>query len=264
MAERQQLVEPEEQVDLDGDNDIEEEEEDMMDEEDPVEEEDNGYRKAREEFGEEDEEERSYGADDDNDEDGVGDGRSEKVPTLEGVNDDAPEAVEGGGGQEEEEEEVEKHVEAEDDEDSRKRAKLLALPPHGSEVFIGGLPRDASEEDLRELAEPFGDIFESLAEDELRKILEDSGPGVEHIEMFKVCQIFGNINETVQPMQNYVKFHELPKYPRRRRCLGGVIIAVAVLVKAEVGGEAMETVDAATALTDSVVILRNAMRAKFA
>ncbi|KAJ8478358.1 hypothetical protein OPV22_022085 [Ensete ventricosum] len=246
MAERQQLVEPEEQVDLDGDNDIEEEEEDMMDDEDPVEEEDNGYRKAREEFGEEDEEERSYGADDDNDEDGVGDGRSEKVPTLEGVNDDAPEAVEGGGGQEEEEEEVEKHVEAEDDEDSRKRAKLLALPPHGSEVFIGGLPRDASEEDLRELAEPFGDIFEvrvmkdkdtkeskgfafimftnsaaaqkaiegiherefkgrklrcslsqakhrlfignvpkSLAEDELRKILEDSGPGVEHIEMFK-------------------------------------------------------------------------------
>ncbi|CAL9177830.1 unnamed protein product [Musa hybrid cultivar] len=245
MAERQQLVEPEEQVDLDGDNDIEEEEEeDMMDDEDPVEEEeDNGYQKAREEFGEEDEEERSYGADDDNDEDGAGDGRSEKVPTLEGVNDDAPEVVEGGGGQEEE---VEKQVEAEDDEDSRKRAKLLALPPHGSEVFIGGLPRDASEEDLRELAEPFGDIYEvrvmkdkdtkeskgfafimftnsdaaqkaiegiherefkgrklrcslsqakhrlfignvpkSLAEDELRKILEDSGPGVEHIEMFK-------------------------------------------------------------------------------
>ncbi|CAL9098558.1 unnamed protein product [Musa textilis] len=224
MAERPQLVEPEEQVDLDGDNDIEEEEEeeDMMDDEDPVEEEeeeDNGYRKAREEFGEEDEEERSYGADEDNDEDGDGDGRSEKVPTIEG---------------------------AEDDEDSRKRAKLLALPPHGSEVFIGGLPRDASEEDLRELAEPFGDIYEvrvmkdkdtkeskgfafimftnsdaaqkaiegiherefkgrklrcslsqakhrlfignvpkSLAEDELRKILEDSGPGVEHIEMFK-------------------------------------------------------------------------------
>ncbi|URE42424.1 hypothetical protein MUK42_14067 [Musa troglodytarum] len=249
MAERPQLVEPEEQVDLDGDNDIEEEEEeDMMDDEDPVEEEeeeDNGYRKAREEFGEEDEEERSYGADEDNDEDGDGDGRSEKVPTIEGVNDDAPEAVEGGGGQEEEEE-VEKQVEAEDDEDSRKRAKLLALPPHGSEVFIGGLPRDASEEDLRELAEPFGDIYEvrvmkdkdtkeskgfafimftnsdaaqkaiegiherefkgrklrcslsqakhrlfignvpkSLAEDELRKILEDSGPGVEHIEMFK-------------------------------------------------------------------------------
>lgn len=159
MAERQQLVEPEEQVDLDGDNDIEEEEEeDMMDDEDPVEEEeDNGYQKAREEFGEEDEEERSYGADDDNDEDGDGDGKSEKVPTLEGVNDDAPEAVEGGGGQEEE---AEKQVEAEDDEDSRKRAKLLALPPHGSEVFIGGLPRDASEEDLRELAEPFGDIYE--------------------------------------------------------------------------------------------------------
>ncbi|RWW68416.1 hypothetical protein BHE74_00024056 [Ensete ventricosum] len=329
MAERQQLVEPEEQVDLDGDNDIEEEEEDMMDDEDPVEEEDNGYRKAREEFGEEDEEERSYGADDDNDEDGVGDGRSEKVPTLEGVNDDAPEAVEGGGGQEEEEEEVEKHVEAEDDEDSRKRAKLLALPPHGSEVFIGGLPRDASEEDLRELAEPFGDIFESLAEDELRKILEDSGPGVEHIEMFKAIyvknlpenvsserlkELFernGEVTKVVLPPAKagqgkrdfgFVHFADrcvkylvslakpqadkkpehaakpgiipnLPSYPPYGYsgdpygAYGGGYGAagfVAVLVKAEVGGEAMETVDAATALTDSVVILRNAMRAKFA
>ena len=27
----------------------------------------------------------------------------------------------------------------------------LALPPHGSEVFIGGLPQDASKDDLREL-----------------------------------------------------------------------------------------------------------------
>ena len=36
----------------------------------------------------------------------------------------------------------------------------LALPPHGSEVFIGGLPRDACEDDLRELCEPIGEIFE--------------------------------------------------------------------------------------------------------
>ncbi|KAL3832813.1 hypothetical protein ACJIZ3_007549 [Penstemon smallii] len=46
------------------------------------------------------------------------------------------------------------------DEDSQKHAELLDLPPHGSEVFIGGLSRDISEEDLRELCEPFGEIFE--------------------------------------------------------------------------------------------------------
>jgi len=36
----------------------------------------------------------------------------------------------------------------------------LALPPHGSEVFIGGLPRDITEDDLCELCEPLGKIYE--------------------------------------------------------------------------------------------------------
>ncbi|XP_074582759.1 heterogeneous nuclear ribonucleoprotein Q [Curcuma longa] len=243
MSERQQSSEPEEQIDLDGDNDIEEEE-DMMDEEDPLEEE-NVYSNVGEESGGEDVEERGYGVGGGNDEDGEArrTGRREKVSTLASVADDAPESMQGGV---EEEEEAEKPVETEDDEESRKRAELLALPPHGSEVFIGGLPRDASEEDLRDLAEPFGDIFEvrimkdkdtkeskgfafimftngngaqkaiegihekefkgrklrcslsqakhrlfvgnvpkSLTEEELRNILEESGPGVENVEIFK-------------------------------------------------------------------------------
>lgn len=45
-------------------------------------------------------------------------------------------------------------------EDSKKHAELLALPPHGSEIFIGGLSRDVVEEDLSELCEPFGDVVE--------------------------------------------------------------------------------------------------------
>ncbi|KAG8391991.1 hypothetical protein BUALT_Bualt01G0245200 [Buddleja alternifolia] len=44
--------------------------------------------------------------------------------------------------------------------EKEKHGELLDLPPHGSEVFIGGLTRDISEEDLRELCEPFGEIFE--------------------------------------------------------------------------------------------------------
>ncbi|PSS26248.1 Heterogeneous nuclear ribonucleoprotein like [Actinidia chinensis var. chinensis] len=47
-----------------------------------------------------------------------------------------------------------------DEDEKDKRAELLALPPHGSEVFIGGLPRDVSEEDLRDLCEALGEIFE--------------------------------------------------------------------------------------------------------
>ncbi|KAK4794345.1 hypothetical protein SAY86_012339 [Trapa natans] len=41
-----------------------------------------------------------------------------------------------------------------------KHAELLSLPPHGSKVFIGGLPRDILEEDLRDLCEPNSEIFE--------------------------------------------------------------------------------------------------------
>ncbi|KAD7116945.1 hypothetical protein E3N88_04213 [Mikania micrantha] len=41
-----------------------------------------------------------------------------------------------------------------------KHSELLALPPHGSEIFIGGLVRDVVEEDLSELCEPFGDVVE--------------------------------------------------------------------------------------------------------
>ncbi|XP_004494860.1 heterogeneous nuclear ribonucleoprotein Q [Cicer arietinum] len=47
-----------------------------------------------------------------------------------------------------------------DEEEKEKHDELLALPPHGSEVFIGGLPRDTCEDDLRELCEPMGDIVE--------------------------------------------------------------------------------------------------------
>lgn len=46
------------------------------------------------------------------------------------------------------------------EEEKEKHAQLLALPPYGSEVFIGGLPKDASEEDLRELCSEIGEILE--------------------------------------------------------------------------------------------------------
>ncbi|KAK7258446.1 hypothetical protein RIF29_24023 [Crotalaria pallida] len=45
-------------------------------------------------------------------------------------------------------------------EEKEKHDELLALPSHGSEVFIGGLPRSSHEEDLRELCESMGDILE--------------------------------------------------------------------------------------------------------
>ena len=48
------------------------------------------------------------------------------------------------------------------EEDKEKHAELLALPPHGSEVFIGGLPKDVTEDELRDLCEPIGEIFEVI------------------------------------------------------------------------------------------------------
>ncbi|XP_068315545.1 heterogeneous nuclear ribonucleoprotein Q-like [Pyrus communis] len=132
------------------------------------------------------------------------------------------------------------------EEEKEKHAQLLALPPYGSEVFIGGLPKDTSEEDLRDLCNEIGEIIEvrlmqdretgeskgyafigfktkevaqkaieelhskvfkgktlrcSLSEtkyrlfignvpkiwteDEFRKVIDEVGPGVEHIELIK-------------------------------------------------------------------------------
>lgn len=68
-------------------------------------------------------------------------------------------------------EDKEKQTSSIDEDDKKKRAELLALPPHGSEIFIGGLPRDVSEEDLRDLCEPFGDIFEVSSHPMRRKRL---------------------------------------------------------------------------------------------
>lgn len=77
----------------------------------------------------------------------------------------------------EEEEEVEEEVEEEEEEenddpeengsvnvdpevDEKKHNELLALPPHGSEVYIGGINQDVSEGDVRQFSESIGEVTE--------------------------------------------------------------------------------------------------------
>lgn len=65
--------------------------------------------------------------------------------------------------EEEEEEEVEeesKPLDEEDEADKKKHAELLALPPHGSEVYIGGIPHETSEKDLRVFCQSVGEVAE--------------------------------------------------------------------------------------------------------
>ncbi|KAM0944753.1 putative RNA recognition motif domain, nucleotide-binding alpha-beta plait domain superfamily [Dioscorea sansibarensis] len=47
-----------------------------------------------------------------------------------------------------------------EDDEAEKHAKLLALPPHGSEIFVAGLSSDISENDLRTFCEPVGEVTE--------------------------------------------------------------------------------------------------------
>lgn len=223
MSDRQPSEEPEEQVDLEGDDDV------MDDEE--------GYRRRR--HGGEDSDEPEEEPEEPQIEvegDGDGDGREEDAGMA--VASDEPAAGSG--------DEMEKGDGPEDEEEKMKWEELLALPPQGSEVFVGGLPRDTTEEDLRELCEPLGEIFEvrlmkdketkenkgfafvtftakdvaqraieelhdkdhkgrtlrcslsqakhrlfvgnvpkGLSEDELTSIIKGKGPGVVNIEMFK-------------------------------------------------------------------------------
>jgi heterogeneous nuclear ribonucleoprotein R len=223
MADRQQSEEPEEQVDLEGDDDI-------MDDDD-------GYRRHRREDSDDPEEE------DPDERQGEGDGRREDAEGPGGAGGDPAAGGEGGA---DVMDKVGGDAGPEDEEEKRKWDELLALPPQGSEVFIGGLPRDTTEDDLHELCEAFGEISEvrlmkdketkenkgfafvtftgkdgaqraiedlhdkehkgrtlrcslsqakhrlfvgnvpkGLSEDELRNIIQGKGPGVVNIEMFK-------------------------------------------------------------------------------
>ena len=87
--------------------------------------------------------------------------------------------------EEEEEEEIEEEVEEEveeedqdvenangagadetkleDGDEKRKHAELLARPPHGSEVYIGGISHDVSQEDLKDFCESVGEVTEVLS-----------------------------------------------------------------------------------------------------
>ncbi|CAA3023311.1 heterogeneous nuclear ribonucleo Q-like isoform X1 [Olea europaea subsp. europaea] len=117
-------------VDFDDDNYIEEED----DVEEPMEDEGAGE-------GDEDD-------DDELQEDISGDSTKEKTPGMDGNN----------IGNEHVEDEEKPSTPIKED-GKEKHAKLLSFPPHGSEIFIGGISREISEEDLRELCEPFGEIL---------------------------------------------------------------------------------------------------------
>ncbi|KAL9336551.1 hypothetical protein Peur_071039 [Populus x canadensis] len=114
-------VKPEEQVDLDGDNEAEETMEEEVEYEEVEEEEE--VEEIEEEVEEEVEEEE-----------------------IEEAADEA-DLKKGSDGEEEIDEQ-------------RKHAELLALPPHGSEVYLGGIPPDASEGDLKKFCESIGEVTE--------------------------------------------------------------------------------------------------------
>ncbi|KAG8653426.1 heterogeneous nuclear ribonucleoprotein Q [Manihot esculenta] len=130
-------TEVEERVDLDEDNYIEEMDDDVEDQLDDDAEDDNGDARA-EEIAEEDYEDPKTGV-----------SRKDHPPEMDSSHSNAEPL-----------EDEEKPTASVNEEEKEKHVQLLALPPHGSEVFIGGLPKDALEDDLRDLCEPIGEIFE--------------------------------------------------------------------------------------------------------
>lgn len=124
-------AEPEEQVELDGSEEMEEEIE-----YEEVEEEVEEYEEEEEEVIEE-EEEGDEGAEEDSD-NAVANGAPAKANVTLASHDPMNEDVD----------------------ESKEHAELLALPPHGSEVYVGGLPPDATETELRSLCETAGEVTE--------------------------------------------------------------------------------------------------------
>ncbi|XVF05166.1 hypothetical protein REPUB_Repub05bG0148200 [Reevesia pubescens] len=121
LSEPEQPVESDERVDLDEDNDPEEE---TMEEE--VEYEEVEVEEEEEEIEEEMEEEVEEEDEDVENDNGAGVAETK----------------------------------LEDGDEKRKHDELLARPPHGSEVYIGGIPHDVSQEDLKGFCESVGEVTE--------------------------------------------------------------------------------------------------------
>jgi heterogeneous nuclear ribonucleoprotein R len=139
----------EEQVDIDGGVDLDEEVDDAS---------------ADHEDEEEDEEEKAQGLDLDVDgeaQEGEDGHEDQDIDVLNGDHDHQTIEVEFAT------EETDAHVEGDDaivedkeGKDAEKSGELLKRPPHGSEIFVGGITRDTTEEDLRTLCSSCGDIYE--------------------------------------------------------------------------------------------------------
>lgn len=64
-------------------------------------------------------------------------------------------------------EDTDAHVDADcaiaedkEEKNAEKSGELLKRPPHGSEIFVGGITRDTTEEDLRTLCSSCGEVYE--------------------------------------------------------------------------------------------------------
>lgn len=133
LSEPEKPVESDERVDLDEDNDPDEAmDEEVEYEEVEVEEE---VEEVEEEVEEEEVEEEEEEVEEEEEEEEANEADEQKSPS-------------GGGGK------------IEDEDESKKHAELLALPPHGSEVYVGGISQDASEEDLKSFCESVGEVTE--------------------------------------------------------------------------------------------------------
>lgn len=127
-SEPEKPMESEEQVDLDGDNDPEETMEEEVEYEEVEEEEE------VEEVEEEEEE--------------LEEGLEEEVEEDE----EDKEAAKGA--------DEEMKVDQAEEDERKKHSELLSLPPHGSEVYLGNIPHDSSEEDVRSFCESIGEVTE--------------------------------------------------------------------------------------------------------
>lgn len=133
-SEPEKPLDSEEQIDFDGDNNQEETmEEEVEYEQVEEEEEEVEYEEVEEEEEEEEleEEEETKGT-------ANGDKADRKLDGEEDI----------------------KIADTKDEDEKKKHAELLALPPHGSEVYLGGIPHNATEEDLRAICQTVGDVSE--------------------------------------------------------------------------------------------------------
>lgn len=103
----------------------------------------------------------------------------------------------------------------------------LSLPPHGTEVFIGGLPRSCTEDELREFASKAGDVHSIRLSKDPASSAQNKGYGfVVYKEREAALRAMETLNGSELPEHTGTRVRAAPSQANNRLWIGNIPLTI--------------------------------------